>query len=283
MRVLLSWSGDRSRQVAEALRFWLPSVIQAIEPWMSSTDIDKGSRWSVDVAARLGDTRFGIICLTPENLTAPWILFEAGALSKSLDETFVCPYLFDLEPSDIAGPLAQFQATRARRDDTRALLQTLNCALGDQALPSDRLDDAFQVWWEKLESRLAAVVKPEVDVTSRRPDREVLDEVLSLLRNLTRTQAVGDPSQAGPHLIGGLSTFDEAILRHFALYGVQDWSDMANRLGVNEGFLRGRVRTIMTALRAYSPESAVQEALARGLITIPELTNESKSADDSAT
>jgi hypothetical protein len=35
-----------SRQMAEALREWLPSVIQAVKPWVSSQDVPRDSRWA---------------------------------------------------------------------------------------------------------------------------------------------------------------------------------------------------------------------------------------------
>ncbi len=92
--VFISWSGERSRRAAEALYEWLPIVLQSARPWMSNTDIDKGSRGLEEVGKALEGMKVGIICLTPENLTAEWILFEAGALSKTLDaKTRVCTYL----------------------------------------------------------------------------------------------------------------------------------------------------------------------------------------------
>lgn len=81
MLVFLSWSGSRSKAVAETFSKWIVQVIQAVEPWISS-DIEKGARWNSEVAARLEQSRVGIICLTKENLDAKWILFESGALSK---------------------------------------------------------------------------------------------------------------------------------------------------------------------------------------------------------
>lgn len=44
MKVFLSWSGERSRLVATALHEWLPQVINAVEPFISS-NIDAGARW----------------------------------------------------------------------------------------------------------------------------------------------------------------------------------------------------------------------------------------------
>src|SRR5438270_2531629 len=151
MDVFISWSGERSRTAAEALRGWLPKIINAIKPWLSSADIDKGARWSTDVASRLEAAKAGIICLTPSNVHSDWILFEAGALSKTLQNTFVCPFLIGLEPSDVKPPLAQFQATRAEKKDVLKLLKTLNNALNDTALPEAHIEEAFEVWWPKLD------------------------------------------------------------------------------------------------------------------------------------
>ena len=186
MKVFLSWSGERSRAIAEALREWIPNVIQAIEPWMSAEDVDKGLRWSSEIAVQLEGTRFGIICLTPDNLESPWILFEAGALSKTIDKAFVCPFLFGLDPADVRGPLTQFQATRAEKHDTMRLITTINKALGDQALAAQKIETAFEHWWPDLEQALTSVKQIAGNAKPVRPDRELLEEVLEIVREEAR-------------------------------------------------------------------------------------------------
>jgi hypothetical protein len=101
--IFLSWSGDRSNRVAQALKKWLPLVLDDVKPWFSDKDILAGKRWFLEVGQGLQETNFGIICLTRDNLESPWLLFEAGALSKALDEGHVCPYLLDVEVKDITG------------------------------------------------------------------------------------------------------------------------------------------------------------------------------------
>jgi hypothetical protein len=194
MDVFISWSGERSRAAAEALRGWLPKIINAIKPWLSSADIDKGARWGTDVATRLEAARAGIICLTPSNLHSDWILFEAGALSKTLQNTFVCPFLIGLDPSDVKPPLSQFQATKAQRDEVLRLLETLNSALSENALPQTHIEEAFEVWWPKLESQLKALPADESHAKTHRPDRELLEEVLALVRNQSRPDPVPAPT-----------------------------------------------------------------------------------------
>ena len=152
MKVFISWSGDRSKAVATALRTWIPDVIQSAEPWMSKADIDAGSRWGRDIEGELAKTRFGVLCLTPENVDAAWLLFEAGALAKTIEDTYVCPYLFGMEPGDVPpGPLTLFQAKRANRDETWDVIQTINKASGDEeALTDSQLERAYKRWWPAL-------------------------------------------------------------------------------------------------------------------------------------
>jgi hypothetical protein len=190
MRVFLSWSGPASRALAEALRAWLPNVIQSLTPYMSSEDIGKGTRWSGDIAKELSQSAAGIICLTPDNLVAPWIMFEAGALSKSLDEVYVCPYLLGLNESSLKGPLVQFQATKAEKEDTRKLLLTINSALKEKSLALDKLNLAFEKWWPEFEvtlSKIDVAPGPESeDGDPVRSEREILEEVLEIVRSQER-------------------------------------------------------------------------------------------------
>ena len=73
MKVFISWSGTLSHRVATLLRDWLPNVLQAVEPWLSSQDIAPGAMWLVEVSAQLEAVEVGIICLTAENLDSSWL------------------------------------------------------------------------------------------------------------------------------------------------------------------------------------------------------------------
>lgn len=188
MKVFLSWSGEKSHKVALVFRDWFPSVIQSLEPYVSSEDIDKGTRWSTDIAKELEDSSFGILCVTKDNLTAPWLTFEAGALSKTMDKSFVSPFLFDIKRSEVDGPILQFQSTIFNRDDVLKLVKTLNKACGDDKLTDERLEKAFGVWWPTLEDELnklksmkdeAAEDKSGNDTIS---NNEILEEILDLSR-----------------------------------------------------------------------------------------------------
>jgi hypothetical protein len=181
--VFLSWSGARSKAAAKALKAWLPVVLQAASPWMSDEDIDKGSRGLDEVGKALEGMKIGIICLTDENLTEPWILYEAGALSKTLDaKTRICTYLLgDLEPQNVKAPLGLFQYTRAQQEDTRKLLHTINKAL-DTPLSEAHLDAAFDGQWPRLAEKLATLPPPEKHVRAERSSNEMIVEILEISR-----------------------------------------------------------------------------------------------------
>jgi hypothetical protein len=70
MKVFISWSGDRSEQVAEAIHWWLPHVLQFTnKALLQPRDIEKGKRWTNEISNELGQSQIGIIAMTEENLT----------------------------------------------------------------------------------------------------------------------------------------------------------------------------------------------------------------------
>src|SRR5882757_2256316 len=73
MKVFLSWSGRTSREVAQAFHDWLPFVIQAVRPFISTGDIDKGKRWNDALSTELAETAYGILIITPDNYDKPWL------------------------------------------------------------------------------------------------------------------------------------------------------------------------------------------------------------------
>jgi len=156
VKVFLSWSGDLSRDMAIALHDWLPCVIQTLNPYVSAKDIHKGDRWLIEVSKELEKAAFGILCITPDNLDKPWLHFEAGALSKSVDTSRVIPLLLGVHVSDVEGPLAQFQAASVERNEMRDLLVSLNSA-AESPLPDAVLESSFTKWWPDLEDKLAAL------------------------------------------------------------------------------------------------------------------------------
>lgn len=185
--VFISWSGERAHKLALALTEWLPDVIQNVSTWVSSENIGMGHRWGVEIGRQLEATSHGLICVTPESMSSPWLLFETGALAKSMNESRVTPVLLGVEPHHLVGPLALFQAARARvREEMFKVADAVN---GDvpSPLPDERLRRAFDRAWGDLERRLSIIEAEETpDIPIDRPDHEMIAEVLTTVREVER-------------------------------------------------------------------------------------------------
>lgn len=190
MKIFISWSGNKSKLIAESLREWLEQVIQSTEPWIS-TSIGKGKKWSKEISDKLEESKVGIICLTRENLNAPWILFEAGAISKSSD-SYVCTFLTDISsPTEITGPLSSFQHTKFQKDEILKLLKTINSRIkeskGGKSLNEKSLEDVFDIFYPKLEIKITEILETSPEPATEnhiRSDRELLEELVESQRSL---------------------------------------------------------------------------------------------------
>lgn len=189
MKIFISWSKTLSKECAEILRDWVKCTLQSTEPWISTKDIDKGSLWFNEINDQLNDTKVGIVCLTKENKNNPWILFESGALAKGLSTNRVCTFLLDLQPTDLDGPLSQFNHTLPDEEGMKSLLSTINSELGDKKLEERILDQVFETYWPIFKTKFDEIknnVPEKVDVEPVRSSDDILKEILYTTRNLDK-------------------------------------------------------------------------------------------------
>jgi hypothetical protein len=215
MRVFISWSGDRSQALAQALRDWLPLVLHFVEPWLSEADIAAGERWANSVAKELEVSNFGIVCVTRENVAAPWILFEAGSLAKSLEGSKVIPLLLDLEFSEISGPLAQFQAKKVDKVGVAEIVGAINHT-AQHPVPDARANQLFEALWPQLEAQVASIPKQQNSGKPIRPQHEVLEELVASIRAID--QRIRSLEEGGGGDISRPSRFKRHRLSPFLLH-----------------------------------------------------------------
>jgi hypothetical protein len=187
VKVFLSWSGQRSKAVAELLSDWIKCVLQASQPWISTRDIDKGAIWFSEISDQLKDTAAGIVCLTQENKEKPWILFETGALAKGLSTSRVCTFLIDLKSSDVEDPLAQFNHTFPDSSSMWGLVCSLNSGLDLARLDEKILRQVFETYWPQFDVKFKEIIKsvPAAAVSEPRTGDSILTEILANTRALT--------------------------------------------------------------------------------------------------
>ena len=183
MKVFVSWSGERSQILAQALYEWLPMVLQSVTPWLSQADIGAGERWADKIAKELEICNFGILCVTRENIGSPWILFEAGALAKLMQEGRVISLLLDIEFKDVTGPLAQFQAKKVERDGLLDVINSIN-NLSDIKVSDTQLPKQFEALWPQLDQNIVKIPKNPTPAKQHRPQQEILEELVSSIRGL---------------------------------------------------------------------------------------------------
>lgn len=184
MKVFISWSGSRSKDLANALRQWLPMVLQYVEPWVSDKDISAGERWAQAISGELDASNFGIICITPENINSEWILFESGALSKSMLDAKVIPLLFGLELSDLSGPLSQFQALKVEEAGVMEVIRAIN-KVAEKPASSEIVDQLVPTLWPQLQETLSKIPEIAPAEKHQRPQREIMEELVTGVRGLS--------------------------------------------------------------------------------------------------
>lgn len=194
MKVFISWSGDRSRAVARLLREFIPTILQAAQVYTSEDDVRAGERWSEDIAQTIKSADVAIACITSDNLDSPWLSFEAG-VHISQAKPFI-PLLVDISPVDLKGPFIAFQAMTLTRSDMHRLIRSLNDRL-QKPLKEEFVDKLFDRLWPEFEEMVITLPpsrqndtfdKGSGSSTLRRSDREILEELLTLVRQLVVSQ-----------------------------------------------------------------------------------------------
>lgn len=188
-------------EVAKVLKWWVKNVIQSTEPFVSDDDIALGTKWSERITNELAETMIGIICITPDNQSAPWINFEAGAISKVVEgeQNKVVPVLIDfMKKTDYKGPLSAFNLALLDREGLLKLAKSINATL-TSSRPEADVVETFETWWPQLEERLKEVHRntPVAPQPERRME-DVTSEILERVRSLAKADGVQDKLESRP-------------------------------------------------------------------------------------
>jgi hypothetical protein len=264
MKVFISWSGEMSRRVALALYGWLPDVLNEIEPWMSEQDIDKGAVGLAELASALSNSSFGIVCLTQENQHRDWVNFEAGAIAKSVgvERSRVATLLIDQAgPSEVTGPLAQFQATSLDLADMTKLVRSLN-KVAAASRPDEAIDRVVGNLWPALEQSILEARKSLPDTTPakpRRKDRDLLEEILTLTRDLANTLGPQAAEQARAAVMRDLAEQRQLAEEYLGRSRAEVESRTRQRLDTEQlirAFIRDRAPEVDLLNVSFNPRGA---------------------------
>lgn len=254
MKVFLSWSGEASHALAGVLHEWLPTALQFVDPWMSSEDIAKGTRWNPEIGKTLEETSYCIVCVTPGVQREPWVNFEAGAVAKIVSQSYVSPLLLGVTVEELDGlPLSIFQCTRFDKADVLKLLRSINGA-SRSSVSSRRLKTSLDYSWAALRERVEGI-----DV-SRIVDRggavseeyEVLDDDAEQILVLVARNGVGCEPNAGQ---AAAYVDEEVIVAQYHLDRLVEMGFLKEM--IHSGAGRGTTYGITRKGRAYVVESGL--------------------------
>jgi hypothetical protein len=180
MKVFISWSGIRSKKIAICLKEEFSMMFHTIDFFVSEIDINTGELWRKRLAEELRTSNYGIICLTEEIISNPWILFEAGSLSKE-DESRVIPLCFGFLPSRIppSNPLSAFQGAIYSEEKLYEIVVSLNKEARfevDSVVLKKLFDLIYPSFNDKIKEHIALVnnnTEKAIDIT------KTFDEIIS--------------------------------------------------------------------------------------------------------
>jgi hypothetical protein len=189
VKVFISWSGNRSRVVAEALKTLIKNVLPDVKAWVSSENLAPGVLWSPQILKEIAEASGGILCLTKENMTRPWILFEAGGLAALFQGREVYPYLLDFSPTELPAPLSLLNASASDLKGTLSVLLAINNQRTDgKKLEEEFIKGVFGRFWPAFAKRLEHARKMTADLPALQRDLSQVkaDAIASIVKRVFR-------------------------------------------------------------------------------------------------
>lgn len=189
--VFFSWSGERSKKVAEEFQDLFKGVFDpVIDCFLSTRDIAPGTRSVQILFEKLEKCNYGICFIDSENVRAPWIQFEAGALSKMVVDSQVMVLLLDNNTESLQGtPLFEFQHKLFNKEHIQSIFEEI-IKLFDQVSSRDSFLKRFENGWDNFyenSSKILANVQNEIDMQNTEKDelntiKKMLVDVQNLLK-----------------------------------------------------------------------------------------------------
>ncbi|MDQ0277520.1 hypothetical protein QO003_001823 [Arthrobacter silviterrae] len=168
-------------------------MFDVAEPWIS-TENKAGTLWLPEIDKSLSDTDFGIVCVSKSNQHAPWLNFEAGALSRKVagKRELMPVLLIDFEKTgEVNGPVTSFQMKFANQDGFLEIMEALNSSERGPKIDSAILAERVGHLWPSIEAEVAKVKAGiESKNVAERSDSDKIDELLEVVRGLAEEQPV---------------------------------------------------------------------------------------------
>lgn len=224
-KIFISWSKSPSREVAILLEAYLRKIIPYpnVEWFLSAskeTGLDSGDRYLRILDNKLESSDFGILVLTKNNYSSPWILFEAGSLSKNIADSKVVPLLINRQENDIEEPLRNFHYATLTKSKIFDLIKSLTKSIfGGKNINQElykQLENVVDDTWDNFYTDIENCIKDNTniiseiakDVQSLMMDENAYEQILS--KRETHLKELVDSLDSNQEerliIVGGIST-----------------------------------------------------------------------------
>lgn len=161
-KVFISWSGDNSKAIALKLKEALENHIfkgSGLQCFVSDVSLKAGEEWYARIKRELNACKIGIAVITKENISAPWLYFEAGAIVAK--EKDLIPLLFNCGHKSLENtPLGQRQQKIFYEPkDFKSVICQINEKFGGLQPNEDALDDLINKGYDWLKKEIAPISK----------------------------------------------------------------------------------------------------------------------------
>lgn len=183
-KIFISWSGENSKKIAEGLKDTLENKIFAtsgLKCFVSTEDIASGEDWWCKIQKELRACKQGIVCVTKENIRAPWIFFEAGAMVAR--DVPVIQLLFQCNKNVLNNSPLKGKQCRSFGDQSQFLqmINDINDRLGLLQIGKQQINAIARAAYEEMKESLA-------DILSELDQIEPFDEKYIYPSHVTKIQ-----------------------------------------------------------------------------------------------
>jgi len=104
-----------------------------------------------------------------------------------------------VKPTEIVGPLTQFQFTTIDKQEIFKLLTLINDKMAERKIDENLFLEIFEKWWPELSVRLSNIkteksVEMAGNTNSKRSQQELIEEILERVRELGKNPRKKKPS-----------------------------------------------------------------------------------------
>lgn len=128
LEIFISWGKEPADQIANLLRKLISKIFpEEVSVFVSDSPnhgIESGEDFRISLKSKLQKSDFGILILTEYNYGRPWLMYEAGALSKA-EHARVVPIVFSEVERKMESPINSFNHLKNTFDDFLKLMITI--------------------------------------------------------------------------------------------------------------------------------------------------------------